>query len=312
MLYQFKKWFFDFNSGTERYAYFFLVEIRFLWFRWYSLTFHHYQQDSGTVTLTKYLRLNIRNDDWENLQISGRELNISHHNDEVRIAIDFDDLIMALKISGLQDIQRDGGLVVSRGRKMIRWYPVSGLLHSEGYIKTNGFVWNMNHETAYADALFSDVLPFLVPVKKMYWGRLADGDLRISYSVVFSDGGNQMSRCYVTWGRQQMVFSDLTIRDASGFDGAPGHATEDQGYILKAGGTNGRLMVRIDHQAVVADGNFIDPDQYRFRMLVRLLGKISKNPGGRKFISRAEVRLETGEVSHHRENVTCADEYVVF
>jgi len=312
MLFQFKKWFFDLNSGVENYAYFIVVEIRFLCFRWHSFTFHHFREDAGTVTKTNSLRLNIRGSDWDTLQIKGRGLDISPENGQLNIAIDFDDLIIDLEINGFRGVQSAGGLMIHHGSKDIRWFPVPGSMLASGILKINGLTWKVDNEPVYIDSLYSDVLPFRVPVEKMYWGRLMYGELRIAYSVVMSDKGQQWSRCFVTLEGRHFTFPAITLEITAGTTGSPDDDKEGSGYVLTAMDGDNRLVMAIHHRKVVAEGQFIDPDQYRNKLLIRALGRISKNPGGRKFLSTADVQMQTGGVSCHWPGLVGVDEFVEF
>jgi hypothetical protein len=308
MFYSFKKWFFDINIGDETYIYFLIAEIRFSFFKLQNFTFHCFNHHSESLTKTIPIHLTNQEKDWEILYINSRNFSVVPRNHDLNITADFKDLNIRLIIRNCMSGLPKNALIINHKNKKIEWSPVTGFLTASGTIKIGDNVIQVEKVSAYIDHVFTDILPFNLPVIKMYWGRVLHSEIRISFSIVFSAKGEQWSGCYVMIKDQLFSLTEIQYRKNKGLS----DEQEANGYQLTAMEGLNRLTMKIDHLKVAAAGAFIEPDKYKNKDLYRLLNIISKNPRGKKYISGAEVMLEINGQLYQWRNLICIDEYVLF
>ena len=312
MKYQFKKWFFDLNVEEESYIYFILVEIKFLFFKIRNFTFHSFHQPDGRFTTSRNIRLNIDKGGWDNLDIKGEQLNIRHGNKNLYIISDFNDLKINLTFNHFQKEHSNEVFIILYKNKKIKWFPLPSFMTATGTIEMNQKLLHIENAPAYIDHVFSDILPMNTPVLKMFWGRLLQPDIMLTYSIVFTPEGKQYSKCIVLMNQQQFSFTDIQYRKIKGLPEGQENDKDDNVYQLIAGKGISTLSMIIYHHKTAAFGAFIDPGQYKFKSAFSLLNKISKNPRGKKFISKADIILDIPGYHYEKEKLVFIDEYVLF
>jgi len=72
------------------------------------------------------------------------------------------------------------------------------------------------------------------------------------------------------------------------------------------------LIMDVRHVKTAAAGAFIVPEKFEFKLAYSLLNKISKNPRGKKFISKSDIILELNGEHYQWKKLDCIDEYVFF
>jgi hypothetical protein len=312
MLYHFKKWFFDLNKEDETYVYFFVAEIRFLFFTVRNFTFHCFDNRLATITRSRPVKLNMKKGDWEALTIKGKSFGILHTENELNIISDFKNLNIMLRISNyLPDIPGEPLLINHKGRQ-IGWFPLIGSTSASGMIKIDEDVLRFDKSPCYIDHVSSTVLPFNVPIMKMYWGRVIHSKIRISYSLTISGRGDQHGRCFLTLDERHYSFDQIYYEKITGVNRLSNEDPEGSSYKIIAVEGSNRLVLRIDHLKIAAEGEFIDPKKYKNKILYLLLSRISKNPRGKKYISIVEVNLNLNGQQQQLKNLLCVDEYVLF
>jgi len=107
-------------------------------------------------------------------------------------------------------------------------------------------------------------------------------------------------------------FTEIQYKRIKGLPDDSDVEQEGSSYQLFASDGLNRLTMEIHNLKVAAGGAFIEPDKYKFKYAYRILNRISKNPRGKKFISRADVIFETRDRYYRWEKLVCIDEYVLF
>jgi hypothetical protein len=312
MLYHFKKWFFDLNIDDEIYIYFFIAEIRFLFFKTHNFTLHYFKSPAESLTISRSVQLKLKNRDWENLNIISTDFSFIPYDNELIVFSDFKDIKINLCIENYQPQYSDESLIISHKNKQIKWFPLNEFLKCSGTIEVNGNVITTDKMPVYIDSLVSTVLPFNNPVRKMYWGRILHSDIRISFSIVFSATNEQWGRCFVQLEYKQLVFDKIQFNktNVSGYE--QDDHDGDYSFQLIAGNGKDSIEIMVSHISTAADGAFIDPGKYKNKLAYSFLNRISKNPAGKKFISHARVKLDTATHNYNWDNLVCIDEYVLF
>jgi hypothetical protein len=312
MKYQFKKWFFDLNADEESYVYFILVEIQFFFFKIRNFTFHYFHYPDGSLTISRNIRLTLHKKGWDNLDIKGKELNINHIKKNLTITSDFNDLKINLTYNPFHKEYLCEGLLIPHKKKRISWFPLTEFMTASGTIEINKKLLRIEKVPAYIDNVYSDILPMNTPVLKMFWGRLMQPDIMLTYSIVFTPEGNQHSTCIVMMNQQQFTFTDIHYHKIKGLPDGQEDDTDENIYQLTVKNGISTLSIFIYHRNTAAFGAFIDPEQYKFKSAFNLLNKVSKNPRGKKFISQADIILDLPGYHYKKEKLIFIDEYVVF
>ena len=312
MLYHFRKWFFDFNIGEETYVYFFIAEIRFLFFTARNFTFHCFDKRLGTITRSGPVSLIMKRGDWESMNIKGKKIGAYHTKKELSFISEFNDISVRLLISNyLSDIP-DNPLLIVQKNKQIGWFPLMGSMLASGSVKAGGKGLNVVNAPCYVDHVSSTILPFNIPVKKMYWARIIGQDVRISYSVTITDKEEQIGRCFVTFNEKHYCYPRILWERSDQHSGKAGIDPYEGSYIITADNGSEHITIIIEHIKTAAEGAFIDPEKYKNKFLYRLLSRISKNPRGKKYFSHAEVNLDLDNKNYKWDKLICIDEYVLF
>ena len=308
MKYRLRKWFFDINKTDEVYAYLFIAEVSFLFFRKHYLTFHIYDRDSGQMTISKAGVSNKCCFTDTTFCIEGKYLKIEYRDNLLTLFAFFTDLQISIVFDNIIICPPGKNLTISRDGQKICWFPFEGFIHANGSITAGNKTFQSERLTAYCDFLFSDILPYKVPVKIMYWGRIAGADIRIAFSIVFRGDNRQYAICFVNTGVQLITFEDIRYERS----GSDQDKEEECGYKIIAVKDQYKVQIIIRRRKPVAQGSFIDAEKFRNRMLFSIINRISKNPHGKKFISSAQASFDSESGHCQWSDMVCIDEYVLF
>jgi hypothetical protein len=308
MKYRLRKWFFDINNSDEVYIYLFIAEVNILFLKKHYLTFHIYDRDSGQMTISKTgaAKKCIFTD--TTFYIEGKYLKIEYKDNHLTLFAFFSDLQTNLVFDNIIIGPPEKKLAISRNRRSIYWFPFEGFIHANGPITAGNKTFQCERLTAYCDFLCSDILPYKVPVKHMYWGRIAESDIRIAFSIVFTVDNRQSAICMINTCGQVVTFEDIRY-EKSGSD-----QDEDEKCCFKmiAVKEQYKLHIIIQRSKTIAQGSFIDAETFRNRMLFSIINRISKNPCGKKFISYAQASFDSENNHYKWSDIVCIDEYVIF
>ena len=312
MWYSFKKYFFDLNIDRETYVYFILVELKCGFLRIRNLTLHYYNAASGSSTKSKTVRATVGKDDWEKLTISGRKLDLHVEKDALNIFANFEDLEIDLTITPFLHVGSSNNFVIPLRNKRIEWFAVPLFMTGTGTITLDGVLVKAVQSPVYIDHVFSDILPFNMPVSKMFWGRILLPDMLVTYSVVITPEQKQWARCFVYRDGRQYYFTEMHYERIAGIAEGQEPDDDENVYQLQTSSGENSVEITIKHVKTAATGAFIDPERYRFKKAYQLLNKISNNPKGKKYLSEATMKLHLEGQQSRYEHLVCIDEYVIF
>lgn len=312
MFYHFKKYFFDLNIDRETYVYFILVEIKFGPFKIRNFTLHYFQAGKVMLTKSKMVRLVIEKGGWRKLAVQGKTLDLQVEDEALHILANFRDLKLDLKIAPFTHFETLNNFVVPLRKSRIEWYAVPLFMTGTGTLTVDDHLITANQSPAYIDHVFSDIVPFRMPVSRMFWGRVLLPDLLVTYSVVIAPDRKQWARCFVFWNDKQYFFPEVRYELIHGVTEGQEPDNDENVYRLRTDDGQNQVEMTIKHVRTAADGAFIVPQRFRFKQAFDALNRMSRNPKGKKYISEATLQLhiEGHEVKY--ENLVCIDEYVIF
>lgn len=312
MWYYFRKYFFDLNIDRETYVYFILVELKFGIFKIRNFTLHYNNSTNGSITKSKTVKVAIAKGHWKNLIFKGKHLDMHLENEELNIYANFKDLKIDLKISPFSNYETFDNFVIPLENKRIEWFAVPLFMTGTGKIELDGILVKAAQSPVYIDHVFSDIVPFNMPVSKMFWGRILLSDMLVTYSVVITPEQKQWARCFVIRSNRQFHFSEVEYRLISGVTEGQEPENDENVYQLKAISEQNSVEISIRHVRTAATGAFIDPERYKLKVAYKALNSMSRNPRGKKYISEASMQLNIEGHKMQYENLVCIDEYVIF
>ncbi len=191
----------------------------------------------------------------------------------------------------------------------VRWVPTVPDAVVTGEVRLSGRRISVHSAPGYADRLTSHVLPPLVPVSELFWGRIAGSEHPLCFSVV--DGvrpGERWTRL-VLLERDRIRELEVTRLAVGAWDGG-GPDRHPRGYELEAVGGGVRVLVAVEHLETAIESEFPGPE-VTSHVAAPVLRLLTRHPRGAKFFGRAAVTIEhAGTVVH--EDAPIIDEHVRF
>jgi hypothetical protein len=168
-----------------------------------------------------------------------------------------------------------------------------------GSVSIGPDVLQVRDAAGYVDHLESTFLPPLVPVRRLYWGRLHNCDFDFAY--VKADGGPgkaaSWAKAYLREGNTMHEAEDVRMDFRGTVAGSLPAAGDGSDYTLNCGFGVTRLVAEVQHIRPVQQVSFIETADIRLPALRAILAKITRNPRGVKFLARADVAV-TGRGTH--------------
>jgi hypothetical protein len=310
--YHLKKWFFDFVGEKGEYTYFFLAEIRVFFLKIYFFNLHHFDGRGESLTLDKNLHIKKWKINIKEFYIDSREIKISKTAKDLNVSSNLPEIAMNIVFSDFIQEPPEKMLKISYKSNNILWYPFRGLITANGLFRKGDIETLIPLKDSYIDYVFSEIVPWRVPVKKMHWGRILHSRLRISWSVTYSRTGGASGLCYLSLPGIEIVFDDLVLTVVNGRPDENDLPGESSVINLKCTKGNYNLTIEAENRKNVSGGPFINYTKQWNRQLLKLLKRISGDPRGEKFISLAKVKLEADGQQFSYTDLNCITEYVLF
>ncbi len=205
-------------------------------------------------------------------------------------------------------------LEIAPGRKgRISWKPLvlSGLASGRVIVGPKEFAFD--NAAGYEDYLSSNVLPFMVPIRDLQWGRIHHERLNIAYtSAAGPKDGKVWTKAYVEEGKKLIEISNLSIRRISSRNCSGLQFSCPEAYEIKGDANGSVLTIRLDHISDATVSTFLDTDIISGSLQRWLVRRLSKDPRGVKSFAKASVELASTAGSLSVDDILCIDEYVRF
>ncbi len=205
-------------------------------------------------------------------------------------------------------------LEIVKGRKgRITWKPVvlSGSVSGKLMIGTRTF--SLDKVAGYEDYLYSNVPPFMVPIRHLQWGRIHHEKMNIAYtSAEGSSRGEVWTKAYVQRDEEVIEISNLSIRRVSSRNCGELNLTVPGTYEIRGDAKESSLTIRLDHISDAAVSRFLDTASISGGLQRWLVRKLSKDPRGVTSFAEASAEITGKSGSLSAGNILCIDEYVRF
>ncbi len=311
-MYRLRKWYFDSLTPQKEYVFVYFAEVRLAGATLRSLTVHLARPDKG-VFLTKAIPLpgsRRRSDGIESiLGMPDSEAGLRRGS----FVLEFSSAQGSVRLSyETRENPEARPVIITTGRKSsILWQPLGLSYEVSGCLALGEERLEVRGAKGYVDYLESTCLPPVVPVRTLYWGRLAQPDLGLAYMrAANADGTSAWSRLY---GRAANTWFETSPVSLAHFDSLGPRSSVPagaNGYSLCATNGVGRVELRVHHDLPVQQGSFIDHHNIGSSLMRALLRVLTRNPRSTKFLSHADVDLEVRGIRVREQNVPLIDEYV--
>jgi hypothetical protein len=302
MLYQLEKWYFDFLTPGGDYFFGYFAQVAFLGTHTSELALHLRRAGpkepvvwSGRTPAA----VTNRGADTRTVALASGRIVVSPAASS--ITIDLPEA--ALKLEYDARPMADPGLsIATRRHGAVLWRPVMLGALVEGYVRLRGEAITVLGIPGYVDFLRSTVLPPLVPVRTLCWGRAHDERCDVTYTHATGVRG-AWSRLVARVGESVLVSTDVAVEPADWGPSPRLGIRCPERYRLLATGPELRVELEVIHDRAAVESEFISRSP--------LLRRITRNPRGVKFTGRAVIKAEhSGRVFN--AELPLVDEYAIF
>ena len=155
--------------------------------------------------------------------------------------------------------------------------------------------------------------PLKVPVRELFWGRLHDVQMDITYSYALGKGDRSLGALLILRMDDQVIeFHKLSIEVHSREESDALGISVPASYTPECRNDSIRLELKVKHYEPAIVSRFTDTQDSLGRYRRKLLKWISGDPKGIKFYSSADISLESGETINTIHEVLMISEYVKF
>ncbi len=308
-MFHLKKWYFDFLTPEKQYVFIYYASARLGPGIMRSLTLHLAWPRQGvlvarSIPVTGALELAA---DGEIVRaLFGR---ITCGKSEAMLAITDGDCAVQLRYKAEPGPELRPVVIPTGKRSSVSWKPFGLKYRVSGFVALAQHRVEVKDALGYIDYLESSCLPPLVPVRTLYWGRLAQPDLQIVFMRAATRNGTKAwSALYGCTNSMQFESERVVIQpERKLVSGQP----EGNGYSLRADWSVGAVEMQVRHEAVVQEGSFIEQQEHASKLGRRILKLLTRNPRSTKFLSSADVHCQFSCVSQQIRDVPIIDEYVL-
>lgn len=309
-----KKWYFDCLTPDRTYVFAYFAYVHMLGRTRGSLTIHCFRfRKKVPVTRTFNVECHLNGDDESSrCAIRMREGEITIAEDRCRLSFDRDDVSLNLRYVPLRDSSVDPLIITTGGKSRILWRPIGLRYMVSGNISMGKETLSVEEANGYVDYLHSTYLPPVVPVRTLHWGRLHHDDLDAVY-VHAADSRNRRSwsTLYVRQGDTITGLNRILILEAG--DRVPARSSESFPNAYEVTGTNGssRIRLKIQHVQPVQEMGFIDQQEFQSSVVRSLVKCLTRNPRSTKFLSYADIAIDSGRDSRTEYGMPMIDEFAL-
>ena len=285
-MYEFHKWYFDGRTSSGELLLFYVAAVRALTTNAGELGVTLCKE--GTAPSATHCHVLHPIGDPSAAGIVTREGTIAIDGSRVRVKMSAGATAIDLHMQGDAGWKKAPLVIHGPLGGEIRWYPLLPRVAVSGELELDGRPVRFNGGTGYSDYVFSNVLPPLVPIRELVWGRLHHQEVDLSFTVA-RDGGRerQWGRLIARFSGSVRLYEDVMLLPQT----PPAWPAEGAAYVLEARDRSTQLSLAVlrGPSAVVSD--FLDAGPSRKKLLRRVLRTVARSPRGTKYFSRASVRI---------------------
>lgn len=304
-IFSFEKWFLDILTRDGQYIIVFHTLTRILGIKICYLDiqmgnhFNHHQ------------KLHIKRRKDHTIETEEGNLTLDETGAQFKLRLKTGEFEIRLTPEGDQSFVQSGLLIPADSPRKLSWKP----LHLKAEITGKLPMGDRNQAllgTGYTDYLFSNLSPFRIPVRQLYWGRLHHREVDLTYAYALDRnqqilGSWMLLRHHGT--RTQLQHLKIHSVEWKTYD--PPNLSCPLSFILDATGTI-QLRLRVQHGEPGVISEFIDNLSGMGKLQQAIIRWLSRNPRGIKFFARGTIEITQGSDRHTLEEIPMINEYVRF
>jgi hypothetical protein len=312
--FRYKKWFFDVLTSEETYIILFVSVIRVGWKHFSYLQLH----TSGKATKNGFSKkisceISLKFVQETNHSVIFEKGKIEFSENNVDIKFNTPELNCSVNYFSQYGFSGKPLILKAHQNSSLKWNPhqlksiVNGKIQLEGQGDFALF-----SEPGYCDFVESDILPFKIPVRNLFWGRGHQFQCSFSWSVIKNKAGKYHSKIFVFVGTELMEFEDvkLLVQKEKKASGIP--LIYPEKFSLKGNNQDAEVAIAICSHEEMIVSDFLAYSKKYGKYPEQVLRFISRNPMGIKFCATATLELVKYGKQYRFENLIIVDEFVSF
>jgi hypothetical protein len=316
-LFSFKKWFFDILTSDGKYFLLFISKITAL-----GMTKIYLQAHGAAKTVAggydKKLIFETTLDfiKEQDNSIITRQGSIIFNPRQLTIALRCGEFSANLSYSTLNPSSLQFTPFSLRGkcRSALSWKPLILKGNVSGELRSGPTqLFSFCDEQGYVDLVTSTILPFNLPVREMYWGRMqsAEADLTFTFLRGASKADNP-AKIYCVHLGKVLEFNNVQLAITEQKKSCNIHLIYPEKYTLTAECGSARLIIEIHSHVEAVTNDFIGDTTRYGKTTIRILRSITGSPKGIKSAALANILIAEPDGTRRYENLPLIDEYVCF
>lgn len=303
-IFLFQKWFFDVSTAAGDYFFLFITRISIAGTDKIYLEAHG---DGEMLCQTELDPFELREDALitaqGNILFSGDTIHLSLHCEQFVI-----DATWSAPVPQLHPFE------IRKKTGRLSWLPLFIRARVNGEVISKGStVYEFSDDGGYVDLVHSTFLPFMMPVKKLYWGRLFSAEADLTFTIARGPRiQNGDSRIYLAFRNCLIEFEEVHMNIKESKTTEQLALVYPEHYRIEAENGEYRLILEISGHKISVASDFIN-DVSQYNVFTRkMIALVSKNPRGIKSTARARLHLMHGAMEVFHSHATVVDEYVLF
>jgi hypothetical protein len=313
-MYTLKKWYFDFLTPEQDYVFVYFAYVKLFGQIKGSLTIHRARPGRESPLMRSFAV--DHHVEWTDecsrhfIQLPGGEIVIAE--DQCSISFERGDCTVNLRYASLGESRLNPVVIHTGGKSRILWKPMGLRYNVSGRIRLGGETIPVKDSNGYVDYLQSSYLPLVVPVRTLYWGRLHHADIDAVY-IHASDFHKERtwSKLYVRNGSVLTESKQISILDPESLRQDESGRTCPNAYEVVSESNSARIRLRVQHTLPVQESGFIDQQEIKSSVVRSILKLLTRNPRSTKFLSHADIVLESGQTRRIECQIPMIDEFAL-
>jgi hypothetical protein len=311
-MYRLTKWYFDLLTPERDFVFVYFASVELAGRSLNSVAVHVARPASRVVRAQALSppRCDRTDDGLGEVRLQWPGGSIESNAGEWRLCFSGQDCSVRLDYQGAASTDSKPLVIESGGRGSILWVPLGLDYKVSGGVTVDGETLEIQGARGYVDYLESDCLPWRVPVRSLRWGRLNHEAVDLVYSYALS--GKDSEGWAALSGRAGGVsFQSEEISLQPAANESSGYPDSIGTHELAAQIKRGQVRLRVEHEAAVQRGGFINQHTSLPRVTRELLRLLARNPRGTKFLARADVDIQVAGLHLRERGLPMIDEFVL-
>jgi len=316
-LFNYKKWFFDVYTSRDEYFILFISRITVLGIHKIYLQAHGAEKaDDGNYIRKLIFETKLDFLDECNNSIITRQgtINFNVHQISLNLNCGTFSVNLTYHIPDQKYCQLNPFIIKGRFCSGLSWKPLvlCGNVNGEVNLGSNN-IFSFRDDKGYIDQVLSSFLPFSLPVKELYWGRVQSDDLNLTFTIINGTSETQnKAKVYCILHGKLTEFNTVNLAIHEKKTSNKISLCFPEKYTLIAKNNDSRLIMEIENHREAVANDFIGDTTSYGKRVITILKLLSGSPIGVKSVAKANIGIFNSMDMKSYHNLTLIDEYVCF